>query len=189
VTDRRAFFVKGEAEFRASYLSEPQNPYRMSGRSSGKERWEETRRCLCEAIDQDGDFLDVGCANGLLLETLREWSPYELTPHGIDFVAELIPYARARHPGFEPNFHVANVWDWEPSRRYTHVRTNLEYIPEPDWPEYLRRVASWGDRLIVCHYRNANEPVVEVAEVARRCGFDVAGTTQAPGVRAAWVDP
>ena len=53
-----------------------------------------------------------------------------LTPHGLDFVAELIPYARARHPGFEENFHVGNAWDWAPPRRYTFVRTSIECVPE-----------------------------------------------------------
>jgi hypothetical protein len=33
------------------YLADPANPYQQSGRSSGAERWEETRRCLLKAVD------------------------------------------------------------------------------------------------------------------------------------------
>ena len=30
---------------------------------------------------------------------MRDWSPHALTPHGLDFVEGLIPYAQARFPG------------------------------------------------------------------------------------------
>ena len=132
--------------------------------------------------------LDIGCANGLLLESVRDWTPHALVPHGIDFVQELIEYARARHPGFEANFAVANVWEWEPARAYDYVRTNLEYVPPEDWPEYLRRVARPARRLIVCHYVNADEQLVDCAELLDRCGYDVAGESDAPGVSLAWTD-
>ena len=62
-------------------LAEPDNPYRQSGRAKGAARWEESRRCIAEAIQRDGDFMDIGCANGLLLESLPAtlkvalWSP------------------------------------------------------------------------------------------------------------------
>jgi len=188
VSGREEFFRELHDSIRDGYLAEPGSPYRMSGRSKGKERWEETRRCVCEAIDRDGDFLDVGCANGLLLETLREWSPHEITPHGVDFVAELIDHARARHSGFAANFHRANAWDWDPSRRYTFVRTSIECVPEADWPELIRRQAAWAEPLIVCHYRNANEPAVDVTSLVESCGYEIAGSTQAPGVRVTWLD-
>jgi hypothetical protein len=42
------------------YLADPSNPYQQSGRSSGAERWEETRRCLVKAIHRSGDFIDIG---------------------------------------------------------------------------------------------------------------------------------
>jgi hypothetical protein len=39
------------------YLADPSNPYQQSGRSSGPERWEETRHCIVEAVHRVGDFL------------------------------------------------------------------------------------------------------------------------------------
>jgi ubiquinone/menaquinone biosynthesis C-methylase UbiE len=186
--DRRAWFAELRRQIRGFYLSDRDNPYRLSGRSTGKERWELKRRCIADAIHAPGDFMDIGCANGLLLETLRDWTPHELTPHGIDFVAELIDYARARHPGFEANFCVANVWDWEPEREYDFVRTNLEYVPAGDWPEYLRRVARPARRIIVCHYVNPDEQLVDCAQLLERNGFPVAGASTAPNVSLAWAD-
>jgi len=188
VTDRDAWFADLRDRIRAFYLADPADPYRQSGRSSGAARWALKRKCLVDAIPGPGAFMDVGCANGLLLESLRAWSHHALEPHGIDFVPELIELARTRHPPFASNFAVANAWDWEPPREYDFVRTNLEYVPEADWPEYVRRMARPARRLILCHYAGAGEPPVDAAGVLSRCGYAVAGTTAAPEVSVAWTD-
>jgi len=138
-----------------------------------------------DSVDRPGSYMDVGCANGLLLESLREWCPVELGPHGIDFVPELVDEAKGRFPGFAANFAVANAWDWEPAREYDYVRTNL-YVPEDDRPEYVRRVARPARRLVLCHYASAGEEVLDAAGVLRRCGRAVAGASGAPGVSVAW---
>jgi hypothetical protein len=112
MVDRQVFFDRLRDEIRAFYLAEPEDPYRLPGRSTGPDRWELKRRCIADAVDEAGDFMDEGCANELLLESLRGWCDVELTPHGIDFVPELIEYAKQRHPDFAENFTIANVWDW-----------------------------------------------------------------------------
>jgi len=178
------------AEF---YLADPSNPYQQSGRSSGAEPWEETRRCVVKAIHRNGDFLDVGCANGLLLETLIVWAREEgfsIRPHGIDVVPELIQLARQRFPRDRDSFDVGNAFYWSPKRRYDFVRTNLEYVPEPDWTVFVQRqydAVSPGGRLILCHYRNAEEPYIDVPSVAERAGYPVTGRAEAPGVAIAWI--
>lgn len=177
------------------YLSEPGNVYLQNGRSSGAARWQETRRCIADAVHRDGDFLDVGCANGLLLESLIGWCGergIRLRPHGIDFVAPLIALARERHPEHAASFEVANVWYWQPRRRYDFVRTNLEYVREPDWPEFVARqlpMVAPGGRLIVCHYHGNQQPDREVAAVLASLGYEIVGSSGAPGVSLAWLDP
>ena len=57
------------------YLADPLNPYQQSGRSSGAQRWEETRRCFVQALHRSGDFLDVGCAKGFLLHEFTRAVP------------------------------------------------------------------------------------------------------------------
>ena len=97
--------------------SDPGNPYQKSRRSSGAQRWEETRRLFVRAIHRSGDFLDVGCANGLLLETLVMWAREEgftIRPYGIDLVPELVALARARFPDRKDCFEVANAFYWAP---------------------------------------------------------------------------
>ncbi len=192
----RSEYFEAAHDVLAEYtLADPHNPYRQSGRGAGAERWEETRRCIVEAIDRDGDFMDVGCANGLLLETLIEWAAergHAIRPHGIDFIAELIEFARARHPDQGDCFELANAFYWRPRREYQFVRTNLEYVPRADWAEFIGRqldlAVAPGGRLIVCHYRNDRDPSVDVGSVLERLGFRVAGRSSAPGVELAWID-
>ncbi|NNK92195.1 MAG: methyltransferase domain-containing protein [Acidimicrobiia bacterium] len=193
--DREVWFETLRRRVADFYLSDPADEFRQSGRSAGAERWFETRHCLVEAIDRSGHFMDIGCANGLLLDTLIEWlGPDGLTivPHGIDFVPELIELARRRHPDHVDNFSVANVWDWAPDRRYDYVRTNVEYVPDADRASNLRRLfdetVGPGGRLIVCHYVGGGNQTDDIAGLMRSVGLDVSGTTRADGVAVAWVD-
>jgi len=191
---REEFFAALHDALAESYLADPHDPYRQNGRSSGAARWEETRRCISLAVDRDGDFLDVGCANGLLLESLIGWCGergLRVRPHGVDFIAPLVALARRRHPRHEQGFHVANAFYWQPPRRYDFVRTNLEFVRPADWAEWLRRHATFvadGGRLIVCHYYNDHEQAHDVAAILRDLGYAPAGEGSAAGVALAWVE-
>jgi hypothetical protein len=184
---------------RESYLSEPGNPYMESGRGSGAQRGEESRKCIAAAVHRDGSFMDVGCANGLLLESLQRWlAPLSVTidPHGVDFVPELVGLARERLPHVPAgNFHVANVWDWLPPRRYDFVRTSLDYVPDRMWPDWVTR--QWdrlvvpGGRMILCWYYSSSEagrPQPSPGGVLEALGLTVAGATSALGTEVAWAD-
>jgi 2-polyprenyl-3-methyl-5-hydroxy-6-metoxy-1,4-benzoquinol methylase len=191
---REVYFEVARSAMAEYYLADPSNPYQQSGRSSGAERWEETRRCFVQALHRNGDFMDVGCANGLLLETLIAWAAeagYVLRPHGVDFIPELVELARKRLPDHQNSFTIANAFDWIPPRQYDFVRTNLEYVPLTDWTEFVRRqyaaVAPSG-RLIVCHYRNVDEPYIDPGVTVERAGFTVGGRIEAPGVASVWIE-
>lgn len=46
--------------------------------------WEGARKFIASQITEDGDILDIGCANGFLLRCLQEWSGKKLNPYGVD---------------------------------------------------------------------------------------------------------
>jgi 2-polyprenyl-3-methyl-5-hydroxy-6-metoxy-1,4-benzoquinol methylase len=48
------------------------------------EHWRAQRQFITEAINRSRTILDIGCANGLLLRSLMEWSKYDLIPYGVD---------------------------------------------------------------------------------------------------------
>jgi len=192
VSGRDEFFAKNQRDLAALYLADPSNPYQQSGRSSGAARWHETRSLIADAVDRDGSFLDVGCANGLLLETLAQWLTdrgLTIQPFGLDFIPELVDLARKRIP--QGRFWVDNAWSWVPPQRFDYVRTNLEYVPAADRHDSVERQRSWvasGGRLILCHYRDRGTDQVDVAEFLETHDYGVAGAAVADGVSVAWTD-
>ena len=59
------YYEKTRALLERAYL-EAGDPRGGSGFGGDEARWERARRPIVSAIDCDGTFLDVGCANGLL---------------------------------------------------------------------------------------------------------------------------
>ena len=188
---RQAFFARNRSALAAYYLADPGNPYQQSGRATGAARWEETRRPIANAVHRSGSFLDVGCANGLLLQTVAEWvgeRGLAIEPHGIDFIPELVELAIERVPN--GTFHVANAWDWTPPQQYTFVRTSVEYVPPADRPEFVLRQHSWVEsegRLIVCWYPDRYGEPIDVLALMADCGFEVGGVLRPQDHTIVWV--
>ena len=87
---------------------------------------------LCDAVETDGTFLDVGCANGYMMESVEKWSAergHRVEPYGLDIVPELADLARSRLPIWADRIYTGNVMTWSPPRRFHFVRTGLEYVP------------------------------------------------------------
>jgi 2-polyprenyl-3-methyl-5-hydroxy-6-metoxy-1,4-benzoquinol methylase len=98
--DEEGFYRDGLRLLEASYLRES-TPRGGSGFGGTAAEWRARRSQICEAIDRDGSFLDVGCANGHLMETMVTWCAergIRLEPHGIDLSARLVAEARRRLP-------------------------------------------------------------------------------------------
>jgi 2-polyprenyl-3-methyl-5-hydroxy-6-metoxy-1,4-benzoquinol methylase len=181
--DLPGWFDRRREAVERSYLV-GDNSYRQSGWASTPERWLRARRVISKAVLRSGTFLDIGCANGLLLECLVRWAHQEgvrLEPHGIDFSEALVGLARARLPAFAGNLAVANAYDWRPQRAFDYVHTLLEYVPETLQGEYLdrllRQAVAEGGRLIVSSYssRRTRRAALDVASHLCSLGFRVEG--------------
>jgi hypothetical protein len=76
-------------------------PQQGSGFGGGPGEWRQARRHITEAVDNDGTFLDVGCANGLLMESVAAWCAehgLDVEPYGVDISPKLAELARRRLP-------------------------------------------------------------------------------------------
>ena len=176
------------------------DPIRQSGFGGGPQRWREERSVILDAIEGDGDLLDIGCANGYLLECLVAWARergIHLTPHGLDLGERLIATARARLPQYAANFPAGNAWDWRPLAPFRYVYTLSDCVPEPLLAPYVRRllaqVVAPGGRLIVGAYGSLSrsEAAFAVAQALASYGLRVAGSARVgelPLVEIAWVD-
>lgn len=175
-------FLENCRRLESAYL-QSDDPIAQSGFSGGRARWIAERSPLVEAIDRDGDFLDVGCANGLLAADVVNWADergFSLTPHGIDLGSGLVDLARSRLPEFADNFVAANAWTWQPDRRWTFVYSLLDLSPRELWCDWATRLLGWvepGGRLILGSYGSRSRGItpVDVAAVIQGCGLRVEG--------------
>lgn len=188
-------------DLEAAYLSAPDRPG-GSGYAGGMRRWEQARRVILAAVDRSGDFLDVGCANGLLMESLASWSVEHGTPlqlHGLEVSQALAQRARASLPYAADRIYVGDVMTWIPPRRLDFVRTELVYAPPSARSTLvlrcLQHLVTEGGRLIVCSYRSAEErDAIDLVDTLTGWGHRVGGTAEALDddgtvmTKVAWID-
>jgi len=168
-----------------SYVAQS-DPYLQSGFGGGTARWRAEREPILEAIqEQSADLLDIGCANGLLLESLVEWAAEHgrhITPFGVDQSAGLIALARRRLPRSAANFFVANAWSWCPPRRFAYVYALSDCVPADHLQEFIRHLLDHyvqpGGRLILGSYgsQSRGTPPLDLVALLATAGLPAAGT-------------
>lgn len=167
------FFAREQALHEARYLAGT-NPRQQSGFGRAARDWERYRRPVAAPIDRDGSFLDIGCANGLLLESVVTWARERgcrIEPFGLDISGKLAELARRRLPQWRDRIFVGNALVWEPPAPFDFVRTELVYVPASRRREYaqrlLGRLVAPGGCLILCSYGSSRpegdraEPLVD----------------------------
>ena len=197
-------FLRQVYDLEDAYLNSD-DPIRQSGFGGGAKRWNAERSPILQAVDNDGTLLDVGCANGYLLESLVSWAQQEsgirLTPYGVDINAGLIVEAMRRWPAVPHHFWVANAWDFQPPLKFDFVYSLADCVPAQFLAAFvarlLDRTVKPGGRLIMGSYGSASrrELPVDLAELLDGYGFRVAGSmhggriprSKAPVARFAWI--
>jgi Methyltransferase domain len=173
-----------------AYLA-AETPQGGSGSSRDEAGWEHARSLLADAVEPGQSFLDVGCANGLLMESMATWARVE--PYGLEISPELAAVARRRLPHWADRIWVGNALEWEPDRRFDVVRAGLDYVPAPRQRQLLAHLLGYGDRVLIGVFNEERERR-SLEELVTSWGFDVAGRTERlhphPQIayRAFWVD-
>jgi len=179
------------------------SPLGQSGYGGDEVRWERARRVIVEGIHRDGTFLDIGCASGLLMESIVTWAAargHRIEPYGLDISPKLAALARQRLPHWADRIYTGNAFDWQPPMRFDLVRTEVVYVPKSWEPAYVRRLLDGfvapGGRLLVCSYGNSRRPLPKaepIGDILRDWGFAVSGNAEAvelngvPVNRVAWI--
>jgi hypothetical protein len=148
-----------------------------SGHSGTQATWDASRGLVMEAVDGSGTFLDVGCANGLLMESVERWSHdrgHAVEPYGVEISPRLAELARRRYPRWHDRIWAANADGWHPPMRFLFVRTGLEYVPARRREAFVRHlvdnVVEPGGRLIFGK-NNENRGESDIARSLRSWGW------------------
>jgi SAM-dependent methyltransferase len=196
--DEAAFHRDSQRLLERSYLRDA-TPRGGSGFGGTATAWRAHRSQLCQAVDRDGSFLDVGCANGHLLESMVAWCAergIRLEPYGVDLSAALVAEARRRLPHWADRIWVGNALGWTApdGRRFDFVHTLLDLVPQARLAQMLRHqldhlVAPDG-RLLASSYVPVQDRSRHADRVLARLGFRVDGVASpaASVPPTAWID-
>jgi SAM-dependent methyltransferase len=183
------WYSRAARHFEQTYLGSTE-PWCQSGHFGSLESWERLRRPIAACVDRPGRFLDIGCANGYLLECLLSWTRERgiaVEAWGLDLSSRLVALARERLPGHEVRLDSGNSLEWAPPVRFDYVRTGLHYAPPGYESRHLRRLQSRflapGGRLLVVEYRGQEHQAgpLRVDQRLRDLGFPVEAVRVATG--------
>jgi SAM-dependent methyltransferase len=156
--DEQNWFAVELAICEQAYLA-GNNPRQQSGFGRDEQDWQRYRQPITEAINKNGTFLDIGCANGLLMESIYHWAAqagYSIEPYGLDISEKLAELARTRLPQWRDRIFVGNALYWHSTNKFDFVRTELVYVPNYRRRDYLQHllaeIVAPAGRLIVCSY-------------------------------------
>ena len=162
------------------------NPYAQAGHSGDAETWEASRGFIADSLHRSGTFLDVGCASGILMESVHRWGArknLKIEPHGVDIVPEFVQRAQRRLPHWADRIHVGNIRTWRPKdHRFDFVFIRPEYAPAARRVDLVRHildhVLTAAGRLIV--FVGVEETDLRHVESTIRVALPVHGRVEIP---------
>jgi SAM-dependent methyltransferase len=138
-----------------AYLSYVE-PWRQSGKGGDETDWRWGRELVLDVFPPEATFLDVGCANGHLMESLHSWGAergVRVEPYGLDISWRIASLAKMRLPQWADRIYVGNAIDWDPPRRFDVVQIGVDEVPPHRRRELVERILREflvpGGRLVI----------------------------------------
>ena len=201
--DDEAYYAANLRTLQRAYLR-GKTAQEGSGFGGDDRLWRQARQHITEGIGCSGTFLDVGCANGLLMESVTAWCAergLQVEPYGLDLAPGLAELARRRLPHWADRIWVGNAIDWVPpnGQRFDYVHILLDCVPQARRADLIRHHLTWTvapgtGRLLVSDYTTSPSADDTAAAVLRSLGFDCTGEsggdrrTTRPPAPTAWID-
>ena len=125
-----------------------------------------------EGVHKDGTFLDVGCANGVLLRDLCMWAKEKsinLIPFGFDINRKLIEESRKKIPLHRTNFKVDKEDNYKINKKFTFIRMPLRNGRGRQrlLKKYLGMLES-GGRLVITCYDDAKDEFISLEKYLKK---------------------
>jgi SAM-dependent methyltransferase len=186
--DRDVFAAEQHAWIERAYLTSD-TAEGGSGFGGTPEEWRAAREPITDGIEREGTFLDLGCANGLLMGSVARWCAergLSIEPYGLDIAPGLVERARERLPQWADRIWVgdAAAWVHPGGRRFDYVHVLLDCVPDARRGELaahaLRELVVPGGRLLASAYVRGTAHDRTAAQVLADLGYDVVGECRAP---------
>jgi SAM-dependent methyltransferase len=180
------WFENNRKHYTSHYLA-CSDPRGQSGHSGDEARYRYTQSMVLDAIDRTGSFIDIGCANGYLMEKLAEWTKEagrDVELYGLDISPELVALAKQRLPMWPGRFFIGNALYWIPPRDFDMVCVKeLGYVPQGKrralFENLYDNVVKPGGRLILGPITEPKEARSVRDEIAE-WGYPCASCTEKP---------
>ncbi len=192
--DDQCFYQDAIRTMQRSYLR-AQTPQEGSGFGGDEQEWRQARHQVSEGIGRDGTFLDVGCANGLLMESVARWCAerdLRVEPYGIDIAPGLVELARRRLPQWADRIWTGNAIDWLPpqGQRFDYVHVLLDCVPQRRQADMIshhlsRTVTPGTGRLLASQYSGGMSAADRLGDLGFSCPGQSSGCCRLP---TAWID-
>jgi 2-polyprenyl-3-methyl-5-hydroxy-6-metoxy-1,4-benzoquinol methylase len=183
--DEEGWHAAMAAIIKPAYLA-ASDEYAQAGHTGDENTWEASRGFIAGALHRDGAFLDAGCANGILMESVHRWGAgkhLKIEPYGLDIVPEFVERARLRLPHWADRIHTGNIRTWQPTgMRFDFVMIRPEYAPAARRVDMVRhlmnKVVNPNGRVIV--FVGAEEREFRRVESTIAAEFAVNGRVEIP---------
>jgi hypothetical protein len=147
-----------------AYVAAGAGPGGSGSRDPSEGAWRAKRQHLAVPMDEDGTWLDIGCANGHLLITLPTWAAERgvtVEPHGLELLPRVAELARSLHPRLAGSIWTGSVMSWAPPARFRYVTAPDDVVPPDRLGDLVARlrtdfVAS-GGRVIISSYTDTGK--------------------------------
>ncbi len=120
------------------------DPRAQSGKLDDDETdWRWARELILDVFPPRATFLDVGCANGYLMESIERWGRERgiaVEPYGVDISWRIAALARHRLPQWRDRIFVGNAIEWLPPMRFDVVQIGIDEVRPPRRRELVDRV-------------------------------------------------
>lgn len=161
------------------------DPRAQSGKSGDDEAdWRWSRELILDVFPKRATFLDVGCANGYLMESVVRWGSergIDVEPYGVDISWRIAALAKHRLPQWRDRIFVGNAIDWTPPMRFDVVQIGIDEVPPPRRRELVERVrrefVAPGGKLV---FRAGRQKDWDITQILRDVGIELDGVIEAP---------
>jgi len=162
--DKDEWYNVNKIYFTKLYLS-ADNPRAQSGHGGDEYHYAFAHLPILEAVYKHGTFLDVGCANGHLMEMIHKWATalgFDLQMYGVDISEELLELAQSRLPQWHDRFFLGNSFYWKPEQKFDYIHIGgLGQVPKVDqrmfFDHLMENYLVDGGRLILGPYWSEND--------------------------------